>query len=229
MFGPRRYFLLLISLCLLTVIAPLVEHNFWERATTGAMVLLTLLTASLSASVSKKLTASALTLAVLCGVTWILTFVIRLPILNTTEWETTTYFLILLFLVTTCGIIRKDIYSGDITGNRICGAVCFFVLVGFAFAMVHMMIVLNDPGAYRNYSNSVQSTESPVLRSDDRYAVFVYFSMCTITTVGYGDIVPVSRIARTVSWLEALTGQLYLAVMMARLVGMHLITLRPDD
>jgi voltage-gated potassium channel Kch len=50
----------------------------------------------------------------------------------------------------------------------------------------------------------------------------MYFSYTTLTTLGYGDIVPVSQIARTLATLEAITGQLYLAVLVARLVGLHI-------
>jgi hypothetical protein len=50
----------------------------------------------------------------------------------------------------------------------------------------------------------------------------LYFSFATLTTLGYGDIVPVSAIARTLATLEAITGQLYLAVLVARLVGLHI-------
>ncbi len=56
----------------------------------------------------------------------------------------------------------------------------------------------------------------------ERLAQLIYFSMCTLTTVGYGDIVPVARFARTLAWLEAVTGQLYLAILVARLVGLQI-------
>jgi voltage-gated potassium channel Kch len=50
-----------------------------------------------------------------------------------------------------------------------------------------------------------------------------YFSFSTLTTVGYGDIVPRSNAARTLAELEAITGQIYLAVLVARLVGLHIV------
>jgi hypothetical protein len=49
----------------------------------------------------------------------------------------------------------------------------------------------------------------------------IYFSNVTLTTLGYGDIVPISRPARTFATLEAMLGQLYLAIVIARLVGLH--------
>jgi len=52
--------------------------------------------------------------------------------------------------------------------------------------------------------------------------VFTYFSFVTMTTLGYGDVTPISEHARTLAWLEALLGQLYLAVMVAGFVAMHI-------
>jgi hypothetical protein len=51
----------------------------------------------------------------------------------------------------------------------------------------------------------------------------LYFSFATLTTLGYGDIVPTSPISRMLASIEAITGQLYLAVLVARLVGMHIV------
>ena len=51
----------------------------------------------------------------------------------------------------------------------------------------------------------------------------LYFSFATLTTLGYGDILPTSPISRMLASMEAITGQLYLAVLVARLVGMHLV------
>jgi hypothetical protein len=65
----------------------------------------------------------------------------------------------------------------------------------------------------------------PILHNDD----FQYYSFVTLATVGYGDIVPVTRPARALSVLEALTGQLYLAILISRLVGAHVAQFRRED
>jgi len=52
---------------------------------------------------------------------------------------------------------------------------------------------------------------------------FIYYSFVTLTTLGYGDIVPSSELARTVSWLEAVYGQIYLTVLIAQLVALYII------
>ena len=59
--------------------------------------------------------------------------------------------------------------------------------------------------------------------SPGRSCILIYFSFSTLTTLGYGDIVPAASFARTLTWMEAATGQLYLAILIARLVGLHLV------
>ena len=56
----------------------------------------------------------------------------------------------------------------------------------------------------------------------ERLSKLIYFSMCTLTTLGFGDITPVTRFTRTLAWLEAVVGQLYLAILVARLVGLQI-------
>jgi hypothetical protein len=56
-----------------------------------------------------------------------------------------------------------------------------------------------------------------------------YFSFVTLTTLGYGDIRPLTSFARTACWLEAVIGQLYLTVLIARLVGLHLVSLQESS
>ena len=58
-------------------------------------------------------------------------------------------------------------------------------------------------------------------KPEDYFLIFQYYSFVTITTLGYGDITPVTEVAKTFSALEALVGQLYLVVVVAWLVGMH--------
>ncbi len=53
-------------------------------------------------------------------------------------------------------------------------------------------------------------------------SLFIYYSFVTITTLGYGDITPITATANSFSFLEAVTGQIYLVVLVARLVGMHI-------
>ena len=58
--------------------------------------------------------------------------------------------------------------------------------------------------------------------------LYLYYSFVTLSTLGYGDITPVSAPTRVLSWFEAVTGELYLAVLIARLVGLHIVHSREE-
>ena len=111
-------------------------------------------------------------------------------------------------------VLREVFRAATTESDAIIGAVCGFVLILMAFMRLHGLVEALWPGSYH--------TDGPPLveRSDTALiAVFQYFSTITLTTVGYGDIVPVTPVARLVTGLEAIVGQLYLAVVIATLVG----------
>ncbi len=106
------------------------------------------------------------------------------------------------------GIFRHE---GDVTGNVLCGAVSIYLLLGFVWAFGYALIERLEPGSIRG------SAEGPLDLQQ-----LIGFSFVTLTTLGYGDVVPVTQRARTLATAEAIAGQLYLAVLVARLVGLHL-------
>ena len=122
--------------------------------------------------------------------------------------------------------ILKDVGSGSrITSERVFGAVCAYLLIGFLFADLYGFISLVDENAF-SFSETIEArwVEEDFAAQEN---VLTYFSFVTMTTLGYGDISPVSRGARTLAWLQALIGQLYLAITIAGLVGIHIA--RPKE
>ncbi len=99
--------------------------------------------------------------------------------------------------------------------NLIYGAVSVYLLIGFGFAFACLALELYAPGSYRNIMDHTGS-------SGDLLPGFVYYSFVTLTTLGYGDISPLNRAGEVTAYLEAIVGQLYLTILVARLVGMHL-------
>jgi len=103
-------------------------------------------------------------------------------------------------------------------GERVFGALCAYVFIGIFFALTYAHIEYRYPGSFA----MSQATAADVVAGEaGSFPVFTYFSFVTLTTLGFGDITPIADSARTLAWVEALTGQLYLAVMVASLVGMH--------
>jgi hypothetical protein len=112
-------------------------------------------------------------------------------------------------------LLLADVYRpGPITRFRISGAVAAYVLLGLTWTYVYTLVELVAPGALHfPESDQVTPTHLP--------AALVYFSLATLTTVGYGDIVAVAPLARSMAMLEAICGQLFLATMIARLVSLR--------
>jgi voltage-gated potassium channel Kch len=98
--------------------------------------------------------------------------------------------------------------------DAVVGALCGFLLILMAFMRVHGLIEALHPDSYRTDGQPLSARSDAMV-----LATFQYFSTITLTTVGFGDIVPVTPAARLVTGLEAMVGQLYLAVVIATLVG----------
>jgi voltage-gated potassium channel len=121
-----------------------------------------------------------------------------------------------LFFVAVAGkIIQSILVSQELTLDSIFGAICGYLLLGVACALAYAMIYAANPESFQ-FGDSVSRQ---MQQADYSRSVFIYFSFVTLTTVGYGDVIPVSTPARTLAWVEAITGQLYLAVLVAGLIS----------
>ena len=221
--SSRRYYWLLTACFSLTALAPLVEHRIVGRALVAFLAVLSLITASAATSTSRRLARTAGVLALLNGLVWMpALFASSVPVAPYVQ--NIAFGLTLMFVVTLILIMMRDIYTNEVNGNRVAGAICVYIMIGFAFAIIHMMILNNDTVAYKDSTGDgfIEGRKIANLGGQRIYPFFVYYSFCTLSTLGYGDIVPMSRLARTMSWLEAVTGQIYLTVLVARLVGLHI-------
>jgi hypothetical protein len=126
------------------------------------------------------------------------------------------------FLSYVIGLLVIFIFNRQrVTFNTVCASLCIYLLLGLVFALAYSVVDLLISDSFRlTVANSVsppftrfgKGSSTPVL----------YFSFTTLTTLGYGDIVPTSPIARALTSIEAITGQVYLAVLVARLVGLNI-------
>ena len=128
---------------------------------------------------------------------------------------------ILLSLVATIAFVSiamKYVYKeGPVTSQRIQAAVAAYLLIVLAFALGYMLISYFIPGAF-GFADKAPNIDDPRLEY-----ILHYFSISTITTLGYGDIVPVHPFARTLATVEALVGQLFPAILLARLVSLSVV------
>jgi hypothetical protein len=127
-----------------------------------------------------------------------------------------------LFLGYTVYVLLRHIFSVErVTFNTICAALCVYLLIGLVWANVYSLTAIIDPDAFT--VNVADITERESMRLDGVESIYpIYFSFVTLSTLGYGDIVPIAAAARMLAAVEAVVGQLYLAVLVARLVGLHI-------
>jgi hypothetical protein len=116
----------------------------------------------------------------------------------------------------------KTIFSAVIRDNvvtieTIKGAVCVYFLIGLTWVYVFVFIDMAFPGSFK-----IEPNAEGHLLIHTHLPRLLYFSYSTLTTLGYGDIVPLRGPAQTACYLEAILGQIYLTVLVARLVGMHI-------
>jgi hypothetical protein len=122
--------------------------------------------------------------------------------------------LITVSVITLILILQIFRRSGPITAVSIQGAIAIYLLFGLSWANAYLIAIQLNP-------HSFQSTVGLSVTSVSEW---FYYSYVTLTTLGYGEITPISRVARALAIGEAVTGQLYLAVLIARLIGMEIIS-----
>lgn len=129
------------------------------------------------------------------------------------------YLLVGLIWVYSSGSILKSILTTrDVTIDTISGSVCVYLQIGLIWSIAFYFIETFIPGSF-NFS--VVPLNSPESSRID-FQNFTYYSFVTLTTLGYGEYLPVSPPARAFSYLETAVGQVFLAVLVARLLGLHL-------
>jgi Ion channel len=121
------------------------------------------------------------------------------------------------FLAVTAVLILRYVMSHDITADSVVAAICAYLLIGVVIGHVCFIVETLDPGAFR----TSDELAAEIVHPDSRSALLMYYSFSTLTTTGYGDVVPNRPLTRTMAWLEAATGQLYLAVLIAGIVSMR--------
>lgn len=117
-------------------------------------------------------------------------------------------------LIAIIAIARHVFVTDRVTANRIVGSICLYMLIGMFYAFLYAGMSLMHSGMF---AVNVSTAAGTMVGLRD----FLYFSYSTLTTTGYGDIVPTHAISRTIACLEGMSGAIYLAIMVARLVGMH--------
>jgi hypothetical protein len=117
-------------------------------------------------------------------------------------------FIICIFIFWAIILLMESMFQAQrVTANTIVGGICVYLLIGILWALFYILMV--------DLKNGLIDFETG--------ASLFYFSFTTLTTLGYGDIIPKGKVMMMLANFEAISGQIYLAVFIARLVGLHTV------
>jgi len=219
----KRYQGLLASLLGLIVVQPFL------RGAAGRMALIAVFSAILLTAVwglegSRRGLALGLALALVALIgNWTSVFVESAPLVVVSRGAT-----IGLLLLVTVALLTDIARQTRIQPETIYQAACVYLIIGVIFALLYAAVSEHDPGAFAPVAAPAADSAATAPSRPAITAKWVYFSFVTLTTVGYGDITPVAPAARSLAIVEALLGQFFVAVLVARLVGL-LQTQRPGE
>ena len=202
-----RFMRLLVLLLGLLVLSPLFEEYFKLRLLGDLFFTAIFIYASYSLSRSKALAAVAVSLALPTIVLfWIKPF-------YTVQWVEISGGLcgVAFMVIISAAILHHIFLEQNINADLIAGAIVVYLIMALMWSLLYNVLEAIHPGSFKFPEGTTQP----------RGEMSLYFSLVTITTVGYGDITPVTRVARAFANLEAVVGQLYLVILVSWLVGMY--------
>jgi voltage-gated potassium channel len=132
----------------------------------------------------------------------------RLYVMGSVSW-------LLFFSFVTWSQLRNLLKQREITGETISMSISIYLLLGMTWALLYAVLFTYHPEAF-HFATPAGLSEA------DRFPILIYFSLTTLSTVGFGDITPMTLPARYAAVAEGIAGQFYLAILVARLVGMQM-------
>ena len=207
--GKGRFLLLLVSLLGLIVLVPLLEGYFAGIRFLLDIFVTAIFIAGIYAVSRNRFTGSiAIVLALPMFVsTWITPFW-NSPLLVLTG----DLFGIIFLAFALLSILTYVLQEQEVTADVIYGAIVVYLLMAIMWSFIYRVLETLHPDSFSFAQNAV----------GEKRTLFTYYSFVTITTLGYGDITPTTGVAKAFSVLEAVIGQIYLVVLVARLVGINI-------
>lgn len=194
------------TLFLLVLVFPASEGFAFQRIVLSGLFSLVLLSSALSVCQSRRML-----IVVLCvGIPGLaLTWLARLTAVSRVVALVALALLVASWLLVIAMMVGNILATKSVTANTLFQAVSAYMLLGVAWAGIYRILAMLDPGAIRP------------LGPESSWGEFMYFSFTNLTTLGYGDITPVSSFAKSLVIVESVVGPMYLAILVARLVGLY--------
>jgi hypothetical protein len=224
--APHRHTALLIAIVILFMVRPLIGDGGIATAIFSIAILLLLLFALYAIQVDelvgeretllaqrRRRSIIGWALAVPATIARIAVIFIPSPALYLSE----TILWLLLFVFITWHQLRGVLKQKEITSETISMSISVYLLMGFTWGLFYILLHHVQPNAF-----NLGSSSPPLSGEQKFFPVLIYFSLTTLSTIGFGDITPVTMQARYAAVAEGITGQFYLAILVARLVGMQM-------
>jgi voltage-gated potassium channel len=224
--APRRHTALLIALVSLFLVRPLIGDGGIATATFSIAILLLLLFALYAIQVDElvgerdTLLAQRRRRSIIGWALAVPATVARLAVAfvpSPTLYLSETILWLLLFIFITWHLLRGVLRQREITSETISMSISVYLLLGFTWGLFYILLHHVQPLAF-----SLGGSPTPISSEQQVFPVLIYFSLTTLSTIGFGDITPVSLQARYAAVAEGISGQFYLAILVARLVGMQM-------
>ena len=126
-----------------------------------------------------------------------------------------------LFSFVTFSMLRSVLKQKAVTSETISASISVYLLLGFTWGLLYVIVSLVQPGAF-NIAGLAAPIPGHPSDPQPMFPILGYFSLITLSTVGYGDITPITLQARFLAAAEGIAGQFYLAILVARLVSMQM-------
>jgi hypothetical protein len=124
--------------------------------------------------------------------------------------------LLMFFMGSFSAAVKQVLFVGDIDGNKIIGSLSLYMLLGLIWAVIYLLLLAMDPTAFSGIETA---------QWQQSFSRVAYYSFVTLTTLGYGDILPTNHLSEFFVYLEAIIGVFYMAIIVASLISLHLASL----
>ena len=211
--------LFLLALLLFLIVYPYVHQHYPRQIAVTETFFAAIMLTGVSLFLHKSyqlIIATMLAVLILVGVGVTTYIEVRWLVLSTLAIEL--IFFTFIFYTMVCYVLSQQ----SITASKLSAAICGYLVLGIIFAFVYTFALVLNPHAFQ-YTVSNQFSQGTYYPHPAVLSEAIYFSFVTLSTLGYGDWVPMLGPLKMLAAIEAIFGQLYIAILIARLVGIHLI------
>jgi hypothetical protein len=205
--SENKFTLLLISFIGLVLLLPFIEvrSRGWEALAVYTIILISAIYALRKHKMHFIISSIIALMGCSSHLCFIITGIPTIKIIGSS-------FYLIFYLIFIQAILSDILRSKNVTADTFCGAVCAYFMLGILYGTIYSIIEYFIPGSF---SGLIDSNSGPF----KSYMDILYFSFMTLTTIGYGDIIPAKSLAKSFVILEGITGVFYIGILVSHLVS----------